>query len=293
MTSISNQITLADGRSLGFAEFGDIQGPPFLYFHGWPSSRLEAGMVETAAIRHKLRIIAPDRPGFGLSDFQPARKLTDWPADVIELADALQLGHFSILGVSGGGPYGLVCALKIPTRLRAIGIISSSGPADQPSGAGSMRPLNRRLLQIGRTVPWLFNLVSRPTVQALRRDPDTYFDQQLGDLPEPDQVVMAHADIRTCLLDAALEAFRQGSRGAAQENAIYAKPWGFHQRAIIKRVHLWHGELDINAPPAGARHLAAAIPDCDSRFYDDEGHISTFVNHMDEILSTLIAGSGA
>jgi pimeloyl-ACP methyl ester carboxylesterase len=49
--------------------------------------------------------IAPDRPGLGLSDLKRGRKILDWPADVIELADALQIARFAVVGISGGGPY--------------------------------------------------------------------------------------------------------------------------------------------------------------------------------------------
>ncbi len=292
MAALSNQIVLGDGRTLGFAEFGDTQGQPFMYFHGWPSSRLEAEMVEAAALRHHLRIIAPDRPGFGRSEFKPGREMRDWPADVIELANALELDRFSIMGLSGGGPYVAICALKIPQRLRAAGIISGFGPADSPGVVDGMRRLNRRLLQIGRRAPWLFRLFSWQVVRAMRRNPDDFFAQLLSDLPKPDQDVLARAEIREYLLNAALEAFRRGSRGAALENALYARAWGFKLQDITIEVHLWHGGLDSNVPPAMGHYLASAIPICCSRFYEEEGHISLFVNHMEEILCTLSSESG-
>ncbi len=104
MEATNNHIFLGDGRRLGYAKYGDPQGQPLIYFHGWPSSQLEARMVEPTALRPHMRIIAPDRPGFGLSDFKPGRKLADWPDDVIELANALELERFAIMGFSGGGP---------------------------------------------------------------------------------------------------------------------------------------------------------------------------------------------
>ena len=213
-------------------------------------------------------------------------------SDVIELADALELDHFSTLGHSGGGPYGVVCVWKIPQRLHAVGIVSSSAPSDAPGALDNMRPLNRRLLQIGRRAPWLFRLLAWRVVRELRRDPDGFFAQTLNDLPGPDQDVMARAEIRKHFQDAALEAFRRGSQGAALENALYARPWGFRLQEITKQVHLWHGELDINNPPGMGRYLASAIPDCSARFYADEGHISLFVNHIEEILLTLSSATG-
>ncbi len=287
METTSNQITLGDGRTLGFAEYGHPKGQPIMYFHGWPSSRLEARMLESAARKLNIRVLAPDRPGFGLSDYKPGRRLEDWPNDVIELADALRLDRFSIMGLSGGGPYVAICALKIPQRLRAAGIISGIGSVDVPGVVDGMRRLNRLLLLVGRRAPWLFRLFSWRAVRAMKSNPDHFFAQQLADLPKPDQAILARTEIRDYLLNAGLEAFRQDSRGAALENALYARPWGFRLEDISKEVLLWHGELDINVPPAMGHYLAITIPNCRSRFYQDEGHISLFVNHMEEILRTL------
>ena len=81
-------ITLPDGRRLGCAEYGDPDAMPVLYCHGFPSCRLEPSMLPVSGIR----LIALDRPGYGLSDPLPGRTLLDWPRDVAAAADALGLG---------------------------------------------------------------------------------------------------------------------------------------------------------------------------------------------------------
>jgi len=68
----------------------------------------------------------------GLSDFERGRKILDWSDDVVELADALRVDHFAVLGWSGGGPYAAACALKIPERLTATAIVCGMDPADAP-----------------------------------------------------------------------------------------------------------------------------------------------------------------
>jgi pimeloyl-ACP methyl ester carboxylesterase len=281
------QITLRDGRILGFAEYGQPQGRPIFFFHGWPSSRLEAEMVAATAHRLHVRLVAADRPGFGLSSFQPGRRLLDWPADVLELADALGLARFAVLGVSGGGPFAAACALAIPERLGVAGIVSGVGPLDTPGALEQMRPLNRRLATIGRRAPWLFRLVAWPDVRALKRDPEGYFARAMADMPEPDRATLARVEIRSCLQRAGQEAFRAGLRGAAHENALVARPWGFRLEDIAIEVQLWHGELDRNAPSAMGHYMAAAIPRCQARFYEDEGHASLLANHQEAILGAL------
>ncbi len=88
-----NQIKLKDGRILGYAEYGDPQGKPVLYFHGTPSSRFEDSRpsVDEIATRLGVRIILPERPGIGLSNFKSSRTILDLLDDVIELADGLNL----------------------------------------------------------------------------------------------------------------------------------------------------------------------------------------------------------
>ena len=63
-------LDLPDGRRLGYTEFGDPLGIPLFAFHGTPGSRFMFRLVHEPARRLGLRIIAPDRPGFGLSDYQ-------------------------------------------------------------------------------------------------------------------------------------------------------------------------------------------------------------------------------
>jgi pimeloyl-ACP methyl ester carboxylesterase len=75
-------IQLRDGRRLGYAELGDPGGHPLLYLHGFLGSRVEGRVGDEAAKATGVRVIGLDRPGMGLSDFQPARSFLNWPEDV-------------------------------------------------------------------------------------------------------------------------------------------------------------------------------------------------------------------
>src|SRR5512146_1307007 len=60
-------VSLADGRQLAFASFGDAHGSPVFYLHGALSSRLEAEVLDAAARSAGVRLIGVDRPGIGAS----------------------------------------------------------------------------------------------------------------------------------------------------------------------------------------------------------------------------------
>ncbi len=79
----SQTIKLKDGRTLGYAEYGAPKGKPIFEFHGNPSSRLGSILFDEAAGKLGIRVIGIDRPGMGLSDYKPGRKLLDRPDDVI------------------------------------------------------------------------------------------------------------------------------------------------------------------------------------------------------------------
>src|SRR4030042_1364722 len=118
-------IQLRDGRRLGFADFGDPKGKPIFYFPGGLGSRLQVQPTDAQPLKAGVRLIAVDRPGMGLSDFKRGRKIIDWPEDVRQLAEALALDQFAVMGVSAGGPYALACAYRIPERLTACGLAAS------------------------------------------------------------------------------------------------------------------------------------------------------------------------
>jgi pimeloyl-ACP methyl ester carboxylesterase len=283
--SPDNVLRLDDGRLLGYAEFGDPRGKPVMFFHGFPGSRLEGALGHDAAGRAGVRVICIDRPGMGLSTFQPKRRILDWPADVAALADALGIGQFAAGGVSGGGPYAAACALRLADRLTGAAIISGLAPFDVPGGGDGMNRMNRVLFVLGRRAPWLMRL---PVLLMARsaRSPERAIDQMAGSLPPPDRAIMQRPDVRAAFASDLAEAFRAGARGAAWELVLYSRPWGFRLQDIQMEVHLWQGEADTNVPPAMGRYQAEAIPRCRAMFYPGEGHLLS-VDRMGEILGAV------
>src|SRR5688572_6695284 len=122
------QVSLPDGRKLGYGDYGDPQGEPVFFFHGWPSSRFHGKLLHEGARERGLRVIAPDRPGIGLSDPLPGRGFGTWPGDVAGLADALGFGTFRLFGISGGCPYTLATAAALPERVRAAAVLCGAPP---------------------------------------------------------------------------------------------------------------------------------------------------------------------
>ncbi|MHA1264406.1 MAG: alpha/beta fold hydrolase [Candidatus Helarchaeota archaeon] len=287
-------ITLKDGRKLGYAEFGALQKKPIFYFHGHRSSRLEPKMYDFEKKSYGVRLIAVDRPGYGLSDFQKDRKILDWSNDILELADALKIDKFAVLGGSGGAPYVAACAYTIPDRITTCGIVSGLGPVK--FGKEGMARNGRIELFLGRRFTWLlrflFWLQWKYVDQLKKKDMDSLinlFQKRSKNLPEPDRKIMSDPERIPLFLELMTEPFRQGSKGPYYEGKLFARDWGFELEEISPdlKVYLWHGELDTSVPIRMARLVCEAIPNCSGTFYPDEAHLSTAINHMDEIIPLL------
>ncbi len=282
----NKQIKLKDGRMLGYDEYGTPEGKPVIFIHPFPGSRLDWPMFDPddSATELNARIIAVDRPGMGLSDFKPGRKILDWPDDVTELADRLQINRFAVLAVSGGGPYGHACAYKIAERLTATAIVCGMGPLEAPGtkeGGSWTFPGKPSLIR---------RLFLMLTVKGLRDAPDRFESNMLKMVSDPDRKLMANQpEVAKMLLDSWREAFRPGIGGVNHESGLYTRPWGFRLQEIPVEVHLWHGEKDNNVPGSVGHYVAEAIPNCSATFFEDEGHFTIGLNHVSEFLSVLVA----
>jgi pimeloyl-ACP methyl ester carboxylesterase len=280
---------LKDGKSLGYLEVGDPHGKPLLHFHGTPGCRLDVLFGKKFAEENGIRFIGLDRPGLGLSDFQPHRKLLDWPDDVLELADGLGLEEFAVQGVSGGGPFALACAYKIPERLTACGVIVGMGPAYLSTRG--MHLGNRVIFFLSRYFPWLTGIMLRKSAretQDLEKSIERMQEHLDDNFQKHDADALRDPQKLRIFALGAKEAFKRGTRGIAYEAKIFMDPWGFRLEDIhCPNLYLWHGELDTNVPIAKARHMAEVIPGCQSYFFPNDGHYSLPLNRLTDIMTTL------
>ncbi len=285
----NNVISLRDGRTLGYAEYGDPNGKPVFFFHGLPGSRLQRHPDESIAINLGARIITVDRPGYGLSDFQQGRTLLDWPGDVTQLADSLYIDKFAAIGLSGGGPYLLSCAYKMPERITTATVISGMGPLDDADALKSMLPAARLGLRIAPKIPWGFvRLALDPIAKLISRNPLGAKKMVPSSAPDSDKKAFARRDIQEVDRQDLNEAYRNGAQAALWEVVLLASPWGFSLQEIKKKIFLWHGEEDTTVPLQIGKYVARSLQECQSTFYPDEGHTLIY-NYWRDILAVALA----
>ena len=279
------QLKLSDGGAVGYAEYGDLLGRPVIYLHGCPSSRFELNDPDLVRIAERLhiRLIVPDRPGIGLSDWK-SYSIATYPDTLVQFADQLGLDRFPLIGVSSGGKFVAACAWKIPQRLTTATIVSGTAPFDLPGVKETLSKQDRLLYGTADKVPWLFRLELWKIARDVRKNPASILSL-FADLCESDKAVLAQPNVNQMMEQTVPEAFRQGTHGAEHDLKIEARPWGFSLQEIELPVNVWHGEDDI-VPIEQARILAGAIPNASSRFFPNEGHL-LFVSHFEEVLNAV------
>ncbi|HEX7951675.1 MAG TPA: alpha/beta fold hydrolase, partial [Burkholderiales bacterium] len=133
-----------DGQKIFYREAGDRAAPSILLLHGFPtSSHMYRNLIPLLADRY--HVIAPDLPGFGLSD-APDRSQYKYTFDNLartmdHFTQVVGLKRYAIQVFDYGAPVGLRLALAHPERITAI--ISQNGNAYEEGLSDSWNPIQR------------------------------------------------------------------------------------------------------------------------------------------------------
>lgn len=271
-------ISLPDGRRMAFTEFGHADGFPVIACHGYPGTRTWC-WDENATVRSGVRLITPDRPGYGRSDPRPGGTLSDWTGDLEALADALGLDQMSVVGISGGGPYAAACAALMPERLHAVALVSAPGVAkynwaERPGVEATWDPADRAEFELAKTDPAaaadLAAEHAADRVRHIRENPSAVYADMMT--VEGDRWFLDDAD-RVARFDAHLrDAYAQGIDAVKWGWIDVLLPWGFRLADITVPVTIWRGALDPVVTQEQVDYEAETIPNASVVIWPDVGH---------------------
>jgi pimeloyl-ACP methyl ester carboxylesterase len=281
-------LRLADGRRLNYSQTGPDDGFPVFYCHGAIGTPLRRAVdLEALTAEVGVRYIAVSRPGIGGSDPAPGRTVLDFGTDLGELADALALTRFAVVGVSAGGPYALAAARALPDRVVRAGVCSSLSPLCAPHRTPGMHLRIRLALAALAWTPGVCAAAGEVVLPVIRRHPELL-----------SRVIAAHAapgergrlqppEERGAASSSFLDAAAGGVRGMVDDYLTYSREWGFSAREVEVEVHLWHGLRDPLVPIEHALQLSITLPQCRVFFDPDEGH-HFFRRRLATILAMLV-----
>jgi pimeloyl-ACP methyl ester carboxylesterase len=246
----THEVRLPDGRTLAYADVGDPAAPVVLTCVGTPDTRLVGRMAAADAERLGLRVLVPDRPGFGRSDPHPGRTLTDWPADAAALLDALGVERCAVAGGSGGGPYAIACGVLLADRVTAVALVAPAGPRTAPAhgfvplAPGPLRERGETLARLAADDPAGLLAFLAPDQSDTDREGWAGMD--------PAEWELTLANLR--------EAFRQGADAYVEDHMIVAGDWESLLPRLTRPTRIWQGDDDNNVPAESTRWLADRLP---------------------------------
>ena len=251
-------LTLGDGRTLHVYDSGG-DGFTVLWHHGSPQTgRLLAPLLE-AARQRGIRLLGYGRPSYGGSTPAPGRTVADAAADVEELADALGVERFAVMGASGGGPHALACAAGLPSRVAAVACFASPAPYSEAFDfyGGMFDPGGLRAAREGRDA-------RAKHAETAEFDPASFTDADWAAL-EGDWAELGQDAGR---------AGQAGPDGEIDDDVAFASPWGFALDAVQAPALLAQGGEDRVIPSSHAYELLRALPRPELWLRPRDGHVS-------------------
>lgn len=283
--STFNIFTLQNGNQIEYTEYGDPNGTPMLYFHSIVHSRQQFHPYSQYAKNHGIRIIAIERPGFGVSTRSKKFSLSLYAKDIKQLTQHLSLSPFYVLGDANGAMSALACAAIIPEHIIKVAIISCT-PYSGLNDLKKLMPLNRIMLHLAQAMPKkTYYKICKVVLKG--HTYKNFINRMENKLHFTDLNIIKTPEYEQIYSSSVQRALSQDTEAFIEDYSARLYPLGFSVNTIVPEVHLWHGVMDMHTNITSAKTLAEAIPNCKSTFLEGCGH-NLFISHIDQVLSQLL-----
>jgi pimeloyl-ACP methyl ester carboxylesterase len=277
MTMEQVRVTLASGIELDVVDAGPRDAPVLMFLHGFPESH-RTWRHQIAHLSARFRCIAPDQRGYrgsskpeGAENYTPDKLI----GDIFQLADALGVGQFTVLGHDWGGAIAWgVALLGQGTRVSRAVIANAPHPVlfqkllytdpDQRAASQYMRVFrdtanDAMVREHGLGAILLKGFGERTILKGVPEDRDELLREWLV----PESAI------------AMLNWYRASPMDIPAMDAPFALPAGYtpppRPPLAIPTLVIWAMD-DLALPPANLNGLDAMIPDLTVVEVPDCGH---------------------
>ncbi|MBV9000448.1 MAG: alpha/beta hydrolase [Solirubrobacterales bacterium] len=109
----------------------------------------------------RLRVVSVERNGFGMTPFDPSRRLGDAVDDVVSVVDDLGVRRFAVVAISGGAPFAAALAARVPQRVLSLHLVAAgAGPLLASCGTASVLYASPRRLAMDPALAHEWHLVT-------------------------------------------------------------------------------------------------------------------------------------
>ncbi|MEO1711509.1 MAG: alpha/beta hydrolase [Pseudomonadota bacterium] len=275
---MTSTLRLSDGRQIRWHDYGaspeNSDPHTVLALHGTPGSYLKYKPVDAAARERGLHILAVDRWGYGGTDAPgrwPSARAKTQSGEMAELSlhqfardiEALMrhrgIARYSVVGISGGGPYAAAVASANAGAVAKLALVAPVGIIRREETVllsafhwfcfrGIARiPTATRAVFAGYRVLHALSPKLAIAAAMTRSGPA---DRDLLGRPE----IVGH------LSRMMREGLSRSTRGPAIDLKLFAEPWDVDPADIRAPTRIWFGDQDGSVPRGGIDALAEVIP---------------------------------
>ncbi len=264
-------MTLADGRTLAFEDYGDPEGRPVVFTHGFGDSRLIRNPDDALTRSLGVRVIAPDQPGVGGSSPKRGRRMVDWGADVEELVDHLGIDGFAVAGHSGGGPHALAIAYHFPDRVTKGVLASPVGDFDDPFMRKQL--VMKDLKQIAKIhrLHHLLRWADKSASKKVLKDVPSYVESVTEDDPS-DASTMLDDPAQRAMFEASFDQGMEQEGEGTYEMTLALWDWGFELADVRQPFDVFYGDADDIISPEMPKRVAEELPNATAHVWPGAGH---------------------
>jgi pimeloyl-ACP methyl ester carboxylesterase len=255
---ITRDLRLPDGRDLRVHDTGDGD-TTLVWHHGTPQTGMLYEPLLGLARERGIRLVSYARPGYGGSTPLPGRSIGSAGPDMAQVAEALGIGRFAVMGSSSGGSHALACAAMLPERVTGVACFAAIAPftGDDDWFAGMADDGALRAAVAGREARSRYG-------EENEFDPATFtaadFDALSG-MWEEMGIDAQRAD-------------RDGPDGQVDDDVALVTPWGVDLAAVAAPVLLVQGGEDRIAPRSHAEQLHGSLARSELWLRSGDSHIS-------------------
>ncbi|MBW0018693.1 MAG: alpha/beta hydrolase [Mycobacterium sp.] len=285
---LEGNIAVGEDRQIGFAEFGAPQGRAFVWLHGTPGARRQIPTeARVYAQEHNIRLIGLDRPGIGSSTPHRYENILAFADDLRSVAETLGIDRMAVIGLSGGGPYALACAARLPDRVATVGVLGGVAPTQGPDAiSGGAMNLGLRVAPLLKFGGNPLRIGASMLVQSIRPVASLALYAYAAISPQADRHLLTRPEFKAMFLDDLLNGSRKQLAAPFNDIMLFARDWGFRLDEVKVPVRWWHGDHDHIIPFAHGEHVVSRLPDAELSRLPQESHLAG-LGRGEEILSTL------
>lgn len=122
-------VALRDGRVGRYLDTEEPDRHAVVFFGGIGTSAGAFTLTEFARDRRArlgLRFVSVERNGFGATPFHPGLGFADAVDDVLAVLATLGVERFSVVAISGGGPYAARLLARVPERVASVHLAAAT-----------------------------------------------------------------------------------------------------------------------------------------------------------------------